>query len=366
MQSISEHDTIFYKLRLKRTRTPAEVFAKMQKAVKRKSAAKNWVFTVDSENGYMSVDFGIEESETFCLHFDDKKVCNGICKVFFPLSGQLFENEKTSGFKALIDMIYAARESFAKMEITDDYGISESYLDSKVNKIALRELNDDEAKRSERLFKDGHVTVREFITALMYDYRELPYSEDFLPYINKNIGHRILGFWVGGNVDLLSFFDSFVDSFLYETAEYQDKGRLSSVSDYYGDLNGVYFSVSAFIDGVGLITGYNTHERAWDPKSAQVLRLYRNKYLPLAQTEESDFGKCVLAYRFFASIMDYLGFKAADVRRKDNSFIGEALAGAAKRLLKANEKGERKELDEAYKSFDEALGEVLAVKLKRK
>ena len=362
MQSISEYDTIFYKLQLKRTRTPAEVFTKMQKAVKKKGATKNWVCTVDSENSCMSVDFGIEESETFCISFDEKKTCNGICKVFFPLSGELFEDEKTSGFKALINMIYAARESFSKMEITDDYGISESYLDSKVNKIALRELTDDEAKRAERLFKEDHVTIKEFITALMFDYRGLPYSENFVPYINRHIGSSPLCFMVGGNVDLRSLFNSFVDSFLYETAEYQDKGRLSSVRDYYGDLNGVYFSVHAFIIGTGIITGYDTRERAWDPKSAQMLRLYQNKYRPLLETEKSDFDKCVLAYRFFVSIMDYLGFKAADARRKSDALVGEAFAAAAERLIEANEKGERKELDEAYKSFDEALGYVLRQK----
>lgn len=358
MQSISEYDTIFYKLQLKRTRTPAEVFAKMQKTIKKKGATKNWVCTVDSENGCMSVDFGIEESETFCIFFDEKKTCNGICKVFFPLAGELFEDEKTSGFKALINMIYAARESFSKMEITDDYGISESYLDSKVNKIALRELTDDEAKRAERLFKDGHETVKEFITALMFDYRGLPCSEDFMPYINRYIGNRPLGFMLGGNVDLWALFSAFVDSFLYETAEYHDKGRLSSVRDYYGDLNGVHFSACAFIDGVNLMTGYSTNERACDPKSVQVLRLFQNKYRPLMESEKSDFDKCVLSYRFFVSTMDYLGFKVADARRKSGALVGEAFAVAAKRLLEAMEKGERQEIDEACKNFDEALGYV--------
>lgn len=358
MKSIPEYDTIFYKLRLKRTRTPAEVFAKMQKAVKRKNAAKNWVFTVDSENGCMSVDFGIEESETFCLHFDDKKNCDGFCKVFFPLAGELFEDEKTSGFKALIDMIYAARNSFAKMEITDDYGISESYLDTKVNKIALRELNDDEAKRAERLFREGHATVREFITALMLDYRGLPYSGDFMPYINRYIGNRPLGFWADGYVELWELFGAFVDSFLYETAEYQDKGRLSTVRDYYGDLNGVHFSVSAFIYGVSLITGYSTNERACDPKSVQALRLYQNKYRPLTETEKSDLGKCVLAYRFFVSTMDYLGFKTAEARRKSDALTGEKFAQAAKRVLEAAEKGERKEINEACACFVDAMGKI--------
>lgn len=35
-------------------------------------------------------------------------------------------------------MIYSVRTSFSEMKITDDYGVSESFLDTKVNKIALR------------------------------------------------------------------------------------------------------------------------------------------------------------------------------------------------------------------------------------
>lgn len=327
---MDDKTTLFYKLKLKRTRTPAEVFEKMSKSVKKKGATKNWVCTYDEES--FAIDFGDEKSETFRIGFNEKKVCDGFCKVYFPLSGDEFDNEKKSEFKALLNMIYSVRTSFSEMKITDDYGVSESFLDTKVNKIALRELTEEETERAARLFKDGRTEIKDFINALMFDYRELPYSEDFIPYINRRIGHSYIGFW-DSNDSINDFYNSFVDSFLYETTEYQDKGRLRKVTDYYGDLSGVYFSVSAFIDGVENLTGLRINEKGWDPKSTQVLRLYYNKYLPLFEAENDAFGKCVLAYRFFVSSLDYLGFRIAACERLEDSFISEELARAAKDML---------------------------------
>lgn len=333
MPDISDQTTIFYRLKLKRTRNPMEVFEKMQKSVKKKGATKNWVCTIDSEKPSMTIDFCDKKSETFCLSFDDQKVCEGCCKVCFPLSGELFDDEKKSEFKSLINMIYSVRTSLAEMKITDDYGISESFIDSKVNKIILRELTEDEIKRAEYLIADGHTNIRDFITALMYDYRNLSYSKDFIPYINRRIGGGTpIIFWDQCD-DISDFFSAFADSFLYETTEYQDKGRLYTIDDYYGDLNGVFFSVTAFVFGLQTITGYQIHEKGWDPKSTQVLRLYYNKCLPIIENEKSDLGKCVAAYRFFVSIMDYLGFKYVGRVSKYNDLIDESLANAVKAML---------------------------------
>lgn len=345
---MSDQTTIFYKLKLKRTRTPAEVFEKMRKSVTKKGATKNWTCTIDDENQSMSIDFGDEKSETFCLSFNEKKVCDDFCKVFFPLSGDEFDDEKKSEFKALLNMIYSARTSFAEMKITDDYGISESFLDSKENKISLRELTEEEDERAKRLFEDGRTEIREFINALMFDYRELPYSDDFLPFINGRIGQAPIMFWES-NSDLEDFYPSFIDSFLYETTEYQDKGRLRKVRDYYDDLNGVFFSVLAFFEGVESITGYHIYEKGADPKSTQVLRLYYNKCLPLMEEEGSKLGKCVLAYRFFVSALEYLGFKIVQCERKDGEFIGEKLVNAAKAMLNG----------EDYEEYEEAVAEEM-------
>lgn len=351
---MSDQTTIFYTLKLKRTRTPAEVFEKMRKSVKKKGATKNWTCTIDDENQSMSIDFGDEKSETFCLSFNEKKVCKDFCKVFFPLSGDEFDDEKKSEFKALLNMIYSARTSFSEMKITDDYGISESFLDTKVNKISLRELTEQENERAKRLFEDGRTEIKEFINALMFDYRELPYSDDFLPFINGRVGQAPIMFW-NSNSDLEHFYPSFIDSFLYEATEYQDKGRLRKVGNYYGDLNGVFYSALAFFDGIRTITGYHVFEKGADPKSTQVLRLYYNKCLPLMEEESSKFGKCVLAYRFFVSALEYLGFKIVQCERREGDFISEKLVSAAKAMLNGSD----------YKEYEEAVAEDL-VRLHKK
>lgn len=347
MQDRSDINTIHYKIKLKRTSTPLQVFEKMQKKVQKKGATKNWTYTINSENESLSVDFGDEKSETFCLSFDDKKTCEGFCKVFFPLSGELFDDEKKSEFKSLINMIFSAKTLFSTIEITDEYGITESYLDSKKNKIVLRDLTNDETKRAERLFSEGHKDIREFIIALMYDYRDLPYSEDFIPYISKHIGLNKIMFW-DSNSYLEEFFPSFVDSFLCETTEYDGKGRLYDINDYYGDMNGTYFSVYAFIDGIENITHYAENKSGWDPKSTQVIRLYYNKYLPLLETEDTDFGKCILAYRFFVSTLDYLKFKYVGKSSKSNDFIDNMLVNGIRAMLYENN---RNALEEALAEF---------------
>lgn len=344
---MQDQTTIFYKLKLKRTRSPMEVIEKMQKCVKKKGATKNWECRVDSEAQSMSIDFNDGMSETFCISFDEKKVCDDFCKVCFPLSGELFDDEKKSEFKALLNMIYSVRTSFSEMKITDDYGVSESFLDSKENKIALRELTEDETDRAKRLVADGHTSLKDFITALMFDYRGLPYSEDFIPYINRRIGQYPIMFWDSHYI-IEKFFESFADSFLFETTEYQNKGRLYTVKDYYSDLNGVFFSVYAFVFALETLTGYHIWEKGWDPKSTQVLRLYYNKTLPLIEEESTDLGKCTVAYRFFVSILEYLGFKYVGRGNKYNDLIDEELAKAVNDMLNG---GDRETYKKALKAF---------------
>lgn len=50
MQNELGPDTIFYAIKLKRTKTPIEVFEKMQKAVKKKGVTKKWICDIDNEN----------------------------------------------------------------------------------------------------------------------------------------------------------------------------------------------------------------------------------------------------------------------------------------------------------------------------
>lgn len=342
MSDLRESTTIFYKLKLKLTRKPIEVFEKMAKSVKKRGATKSWICEYDEES--FQIDFGDEYSETFVISFDDKKTCNNFCKVCFPLSGELFDDEKKSEFKTLINMIYSSRTSFSEMEITDDYGISQSFLDSKVNKIALRELTDDEMIRAKRLFDSGYTSVKEFITALLLDLRGLEYSKPYYSYINIHVN-----FFVDfSDRNHSNFYSTFAESFLYEAAEYKDKGRLYECDEYYSDLNGLMFSTMAFCHGVMDVTDIFHLKSGGDPKGTQVFRLYHNKYLPLLENEPDPYGQCLLAYRFVMSIFDYLGFKYVGRSSKNLELISDNMADCIKLILE-------NDYMETYKVFEKAV-----------
>lgn len=310
-------DTIFFTLKLKRGKTTGELFEKMKKSVKPKGATKNWICEIDGNHGIFSIDFNDQKSEAFVLSFNEKRVCDGFCKVYFPLEGDDFNDEKKSEFKAFMNMLYSARAFFSKMEISDDYGITASFLDSKKYKITLRMLDSQETRRAERIFNNGHTELREFIMALLFDLRGLDFAEDYKSSINMSAAsadsvkryekeYREFGY---ANESFL--FGAFVDSFLYETAEYQNKGLLRKTQEYFdSDFNSVLFSVSAFQIGVMQLIGID-HFRAADDKSGQVLKLYEHSFLAAYNEEKDAFLKCVLGYRYFMSIYDYLGFRYA-------------------------------------------------------
>lgn len=88
---------------------------------------------------------------------------------------------------------------------------------------------------------------------------------------------------------------------------------LRKTQEYFdSDFNSVLFSVSAFQIGIMQLIGIDNF-RAADYKSGQVLKLYEHSFLALYNEEKDAFMKCVLGYRFFISIYDYLGFKYVGV-----------------------------------------------------
>lgn len=308
-------DTIFYKLKLKKSKTPQELFEKFIKFVKPRGVTKKWVCRADEGGKRFSLDFNDDGgSETFCVEFDGNNICQSCCKVFFPLEGEQFEDEKKSEFKALLNMIYLARTLFSQMDITDDYGLCESFLDSKKYKIVYRGLSEEETERAQRIYNAGHTGIKEFITALLFDLRGLDYSDDYVKHINENcnfageLNDALDEYNSFGNEERV--FGAFCDSFLYETSEFRDKGLLRENKGYIdNNLNIEMFSVGALVIGINWLTGISGNFRAIDAKSGQVLKLYEHFYLPLCETETDDFGKCILAYRYFVSLYDWLGFK---------------------------------------------------------
>lgn len=304
-------DTIFYKLKLKRTRTPMEVFEKMQKSIKKKGPTKKWVCTIDEGHNRMMIDFGDEKSENIVFDFENK-VSEGFSKVDFPIEGELFENEKKSEFKALLNMIWSARTSFSEMEITDDYGLAEDFIESKRIKIKLRELTEEETTRVKRIYDKGITGYADLITAIMMEDMNIPENDDPMKHLNYE-------------VNTLSFDQEpemvcFIETYIYETAEYKDQGQLKNIpAVFYYNPSAVYFSVYAFIHGVQRICRYQSHvyrsdiinHRSFGVTDAQCLKFYNEKFIPVFEVEEDTYNKCILAYRYFLSIYDYCGFKFA-------------------------------------------------------
>lgn len=176
-------DTIFFHLELKRTRTPQEVFEKMTKKIKKKGPTKNWTYEIEKD--CLKVDFHDGKSESFWVNFHDK-VADGFCKVYFQLGGEGFD-EKQSEFVALMDLFYAARTSFRNIEISDDFGLAEAYMEGKRIKIKLRDLTEDEMKKAKQLYQMGYVKYTDFIMAVCYTDLNIPYGERYQRYVNMRL-----------------------------------------------------------------------------------------------------------------------------------------------------------------------------------
>ena len=295
-------DTIFYTLKLKRTRTSEEVFEKMKKSIKKKGPTAKWKCNI-IDNG-MIIDFCDDESETFCLYFENNKA-EGFCKVGFPLEGELYEDDKKSEFKTLLNMIYSARTFFSEMKITDDYGLAEDFMESKEFKLTLRELNDEEIERAKRVFNSGYVKYSEFLVKILYDYLDIPYAEDYQKYINQSVVCSDYG------EEEKKSLESFIETFLYETSEYRDVGRIYLNLDYYGELNGLWFSVYAFFLMINEFITNKGEEgtRGFGVKHGQLRKYYKRKFVPEFEKIVNDYDKCIYAYRFLVSAYDFCGFK---------------------------------------------------------
>ena len=316
-------DTIFYKGKLKRGKKPLEVFEKIRKAIKKKGPTKDWVCMVDEETEQLCITFPDGESENFILRFNEKGEFEDFCKVYFPLEGELFEEGK-SEFKALLDALYRAKSMFKDIEIRDDYGLAESYWDSKRFKFDLRELTLEEKERVKRLYFSGYTRHENLLRAIMAEDLEMSVDE-LVAYRNLDIQFMELG----AEIYLI------LESYLYETAEFQKDGRLCEMPDYkYYDLGKVSYSVFAFIEGLSWVffdgTGYGTSinlekKRAFSPKDAQVGLLFREKFAPLFIEEKDSLERCLLVYRYFVSVYDYLGFKNAGKCKDFKTVIDQIL-----------------------------------------
>lgn len=297
-------NTIFYKLKLKRTKTQTELFEKMKCCVKGKGATKKWTCVIKDE--IMTIDFGDNKSEAFVISFD-KNVCQNSCKVFFPLEGELFDNEKQSEFKSLLNMIYSARAFFSEIDITDDYGLAVDFMESKKYKIVLRELSEDEAQQLRKLYDAGYKKHPDLIIAYIYEKLGIPDGADFHEYINEK---TVSSSSQARGEEMLPLFETYI----YDTSIYKKRGRVDQIPEYeYRDLGDVGFSTAAFMliaDELYRFKDYFKRDSSgsFGVKHAQLRRYYKDKVYPKLVASDDDFEKCKLAYRFFLSAYDFCGF----------------------------------------------------------
>lgn len=307
-------DTIFYTLKLKRTRTPAELFEKMVKSIKKKDVTKNWTYTIDTEKQILFVDFGDEMSETFSISFDEEKICNDFCKVYFPINGELFDDEKRSEFKALLNMIWSARTMFSKMDVSDDYGLATDFLESKKYKLSLRELTEAENSLGRELYESGLTKYPDFIIGIILRGLDIPVNDKWynhvnmdLPFVRENMKDEITCMW------------PFFETYVYEAAEYKNV-RVKYHRDFNSDFTGLWFSVGAFkmmIDELYHFRDYFNHNsnNSFGVKHAQLRRVYKDKVYPLLDSMPDCFEQCCIAYRFFLSAFDFCGFKYVGIEK---------------------------------------------------
>lgn len=301
-------DTIFYTLKLKKTRTSGEVFEKMKKCVKKKGATKNWNCNV--ENDVFTVDFGDERSETFQISFDENRICSDFCKVYFPTSGELFDDEKNSEFKAMLNMIISAKAMFSQMEINDDYGIAADYAESKKYKLQLRELTELELSLAHDIY-DSMIENKlpesypQFLLLLVGKALNIPVTANYNDYINDNIMNKNNNF---GEKEIPIF-----ETYLYETSEFKGK-RLSEYSELEYTTDSPGFAVMTFLLAANELYCYRDFYKLGNKclpwgRYPEIHKFYRDKVYPQLDTLPDGFEKCCLANRFFLSAFDFCGFK---------------------------------------------------------
>lgn len=296
-------DTIFFCLTLQRSISPLNVFRKMQKSIKKRGPSQNWVCTIDEENEIFSIDFHDNKSEPFVLRFNEKNIAEGSCRVAFPLEGELFDDNKKSEFKALINTIYVAQNSYSRIEISDESNLAENYFTSLVYDIYLRSLTECEKARLDRLYNCGYDFYEDFIIALFAEDWGLPDTFSMIDVIAPSSDF----FNERPHQPLIQ---AFAESYLAGTSAM----RPSNLG--YGELSEKKLSFHAFSCGVSylflndggtrIICG---SENTFGQRHIQIAKYFKEKFFPMFAKLTDPYEKCELAYRYILSIYDYCGLR---------------------------------------------------------
>lgn len=297
-------NTIFYKGTLKRTGSPKAVYEKCLAAIKKSGPTKNWKCTFDEAKQRVEVDFGDGESEIMVFEFADKKL-DGSCNVCFPMEEQ--KRDKKSATFACMKMLYSLKKLFRDLEVNDDCGAWEAYLETMKYSVRFRELTEAETARVKEAFDAGCTNHEEMLVEFIREDLHIPEGDPLDKHIitdlmNPYEEHRIL---------------SLLETWLYKTCTYENQGRVSEISKgSETELNIFSLSLSAFTLGVeemffdsfAMYYFPEDDQHAFGVKHALVRRLFREKFAPAFKVAD-EYEKCILAYRFFLSVLEFAGFE---------------------------------------------------------
>lgn len=292
-------DTIYFKGKLKKTKEPQDFFAKIQKGIKTKGVTKLWTAIVDDVS--ITIDFGDEASENFVFEFDGLSV-ESFCKVAFT-PDEPVQDIKKSEFYTLLNIIYSTKSFFKEFELSDDFALCESFIDSKNYKLSLRELNAEETSRVKACFDKNCTNHTQMLIEFMKEDLGLPNDKEFpkLTICAEHFSPQTL------NIPY--------EYWLYQTSSYADMGRLDEIDpSVYVDLGSVGFSIVAFEDGMEALCGSFSGKANFGQKDIQVMKFFKDKFLPIFNAEENLYERLLLAYRFFLSVYDYCGFKFVGIK----------------------------------------------------
>lgn len=294
-------DTIFYSLKLKANKKPEQVFEKIQKKVKPKGPTAKWSVSIEGQS--LEIDFGDGASETFFLSFD-KKQAGGNCKVYFPMGGELFENEKKSEWKTLISILHSLKPLCSEIDVDDDYSIAEEYFNSLDYKFDIRELKPDETARLDRIFNMGYKNHEAFLLKIFCEDTQREYPKCWDDAINPGVKLR----------GVFPKVSAVWETYIYETSTLKKQCLREIYKDDIRTINGqlhIYgdppAEIYTFGLGVGrLYSSYDFIDNTWG-SGANVTKYFNDKFLPVFEKADA-YEKCKLAYRFMLSVYEYCKF----------------------------------------------------------
>ncbi len=303
-----EYIDISYSGKKKRNYSTDEIYTKIISELKKSKLDKTW--TCQKENDCISIDFKDNISDVFYLDFN-KNDFSGYCRVKYNGGVEITTLER------LLDILFMLQQKFSKLEVIDDYSICESYLKNKKIKIELIEVKIEEIEKLRAIYEEGYKDYRIFI--LNYIARSLNLKSYKDLYINRGV----TDFQSRSKVEEVyeDIVRNIFETYLYEATIYKENCRFCDNGFYdknniaeYKALGSAGFDSYAFSSGMLMLIGNKEDYFSFGVRDAQVKRLYRDKIYGMLEKEKDDFEQCIVAYRFFISILKYTGFK----------FIGKA------------------------------------------